>query len=239
MARQRRDELVHERRTVLRVLSDLVGGGVDEDAVLVLPDLSEEMRAWSGPDTDSSSGLPGRARVHPQFAAFEAQRMARERQGASRRPSVSVFGQVAYGSPGFDQFNDSLHEYWRAGVRVQWSPWNWNRREREIQELAVQRRIIDTHEERFADVMLRALERPLGTMEHMREALAYDDEIVALREEATEYAEARLDEQAIPASVYARVRADLQTARIARLRHRIELARARAQYLITLGVELR
>jgi hypothetical protein len=35
------------------------------------------------------------------------------------------------------------------------------------------------------------------------------------------------------------VRTDLQDARLARQRHRVELARARASYLTTLGIELR
>ena len=243
-ALQRRDRLVHDGRTALRVLARLVGRPIPETAILALPQLSEQMAAHATAGAaDPRSRLPAEARLHPQFSAFDAQRETRERQAAAveatRRPSVSLFGQLAYGSPGFDQFNDSLHEYWRAGVRVQWAPWSWNRHEREIEELALQRRIVDTHEERFRDALLRALEHPLGTIENMRAALDSDDEIVALREEAEAYARAQLEERAIPVSVYTRARTDLQDARIARLLHGIELARAQARYLITLGVELR
>jgi len=243
-AAQHRDRLVHERRTALRVLARIVGRPIAADAVLTLPQLSEQMAAHvAAGAADPRSQLPAEARLHPQFAAFDAQRATRERQAAAvearRRPSISLFGQLAYGSPGFDQFNDSLHEYWRAGVRVQWAPWSWNRHEREIEELSLQRRIVDTHEERFSDVLLRALEQPLGTIAHMRAALDSDDEIVALREEAETYARAQLEERAIPVSTYTRARTDLQDARIARLLHGIELARAQARYLITLGVELR
>jgi len=51
-------------------------------------------------------------------------------------------------------------------------------------------------------------------------------------------ARAQLDERAITASAYVDVRSKLEEARIARQRHAVELARARARYLTTLGIEL-
>ena len=158
---------------------------------------------------------------------------------ASGRPTVALFGQLSFGSPGFDQFNNDVHEYWRAGIRVQWSPWDWARDQRRVEEIQVQQQIIDTREERFSDELVRALQRPLQTMEYMQTALLSDDKIIALREQAEAHALAQFEERTISVSAYTDVRTDLQEARIARLRHRAELARAQAYYLITLGVELR
>jgi len=242
---QQRDALLSERTVALGTLSRLVGRTVDAGEVLALPDLSAQLEARPvaalAPDT--LRALPGAMRTHPRFAAFDAMRVSGDRQvdaiRVTTRPSISAYGQLALGSPGYDQFNDNLHDYWRAGIRVQWAPWNWNRRTREVQEIRIQQRLLDTQERHFSDELLRMLERPMRTMEYMRTALQSDDDIIALREEAEAHARAQFEERAISAAAYTTARTDLQEARIAHLRHRAELARAEAYYLITLGVELR
>jgi len=242
-AEQRRDALASERRVALDVLSQLTGRTVGDTDVLALPNLSNEMDGYSTDRSPVAVSLAEELRVHPQFSAFDALRATADRRAdaisASAKPAISAFGQLSYGSPGFDQFNDSLHDYWRAGVRVRWAPWTWNRRDREIQEIRVQQRVIDTQEQRFSDELLRILQRPLRTVEYMRTALQSDDAIIALREDAEQFARFQFEERAISVSAYTDARSKLQDARIAQLRHRIELARAQAQYLITLGVELR
>ncbi len=243
VARQQRDAIGNERRVALSDLSRLIGRPIDDAEVLALPDLSAQMAAQplGAVASDTISTLPLNMRTHPQFGAFEAARKSRDMQvqaiRVTARPSVSVFGQFSLGTPGFDQFNDSLHEYWRAGARVRWAPWNWDRRDREVQEVQVQQRLIDNQEQRFSDQLFRLLQRPMRVMEYLRTALGSDDEIIALREQAEEFARIQFEERAISGSAYTRARSDLQEARIARLRHRAELVRAQAQYLITLGVE--
>ena len=70
-------------------------------------------------------------------------------------------------------------------------------------------------------------------------ALASDDEIVALREQIVREATARFRESTITAAEYVDRQTDLLTARIARGLHRVELAQARADYLTTLGLQVR
>jgi outer membrane protein TolC len=244
-AEQRRDALDNERLIALGVLSQLIGRTVADAEIMALPDLDAEMEAHPAGAlaSETVTVLPPGMRTHPQFAAFEARRTSGDRRveltAATARPSVSVFGQLGYGSPGFDQFNNSLHEYWRAGVNIRWAPWTWNRRRRDVEEIRVEQRLIDNQEQRFSDEMLQALKRPLRTIEYLRTALASDEEIIALRAEAEAYAHQRFGERAISAAAYTEELTNLQEARLARVRHRAELARAQAHYLITLGVELR
>jgi outer membrane protein TolC len=241
---QQRDALSSERTVALGTLSRLVGRSVDADEVLALPDLTAELEArpMAAVSSDTLSALPPDMRIHPRFAAFDAQRISADRQAdairVTTRPSISAFGQLAYGSPGYDQFNDTLHEYWRAGLRVQWAPWNWNRRARQVEEIRVLKRGIEPRERQFSEELLRMLERPIRTMEYMRTAIESDDDIIELREAAEAHARAQFEERAISVAAYTAAVTALQEARIARLRHRTELARAQAYYLITLGVEL-
>jgi outer membrane protein TolC len=75
-------------------------------------------------------------------------------------------------------------------------------------------------------------------MEHLHAALDVDERIVLLREQVERQARAQLEERAITAADYVTVRTDLDDARVARLRHQIELAQAQAGYLTTLGIRL-
>jgi outer membrane protein TolC len=229
-AGQQRAELAADRRAALAVLSRLAGREIGEGDVLALPELGGRM---------GTDGAPG---AHPQFAVFaaERERLSREEElvHARTRPQVTAFGQLAYGRPGPAQFREDLHGWWIGGVRVHWQPWDWGAAGREREVLQVQRQIVDTDEAAFGERLRREVQDELQAVERLRAALADDDRIVALREQVERQARAQLDERAVTPAVYVDARTDLQEARIARRRHRAELARAQARYLTTLGIEL-
>jgi outer membrane protein TolC len=118
-AEQQRDEFAAERRASLAVLEELTGRAISDEDVLSLPELANE----------PGDAAPAEVRAHPQYAVFAARRESLDRQAAviraRSRPQASAFGKLAYGRPGLQQFSDELHEYWLAGVRVQWSAWDW------------------------------------------------------------------------------------------------------------------
>jgi outer membrane protein TolC len=227
---QQRTELAADRRAALAILARLTGREVGEGDVLALPELAGRL------DGEGTAG------AHPQYAVFAAERERLAREAglvrARTQPQVSAFGQLAYGRPGLAQFRENLHEYWIGGVRVRWTPWDWGAAGRERQVLQVQRQMVDTEEAAFTDRLLREVQDELQAVGRLREALAADDRIVALREQVERQARAQLEEHAITAAAYVDVRTDLQEARITRQRHRVELARAQARYLTTLGREL-
>lgn len=230
-ATQQRDELAADRAAALARLSELTGREVGGADVLALPELARQVeRAAAG------------AGAHPRYAVFAARRAALERQeaviGTQTRPRATAFGRVAYGRPGLQQFTDRLHEYWIAGVRVRWTPWDHGASRREREALRIQRAIVDTEEAAFTAALGREVERPLAAIDRLRGTLETDDRIIVLREQIVRQARAQLAERAITAAAYVDALTDLEAARLARLRHRVELARARADYLGILGVEL-
>jgi outer membrane protein TolC len=251
-ARQQVDALEAERGAALTVLGRLTGRALGPSDVLSLPELAEGVAAVPGPFAPAAaarapehSARPkpvAEARLHPRYDVFATQRSRLRRQSeavrAERRPRLSAFGQLSWGSPGFRQFDRSPHEYWRAGVQLEWRPWDWGTRAREREALEAQRDVVATEEDAFTERLLRAVQRPLRAMARARAALATDDEIIGLREQVERQARAQLAERAIPPSRYTDARTDLMEARVARIRHRVELAQAQAEYLLVLGVEL-
>jgi outer membrane protein TolC len=129
--------------------------------------------------------------------------------------------------------------YWLGGVQVQWSPFDWGRSARQRQTLALERDVVDTEAESFRDALERETVEQLATIDRLERALATDDEIVALRTEIVREAAARFRESVVTSAEYVDKQTDLLAARIARARHRVELAQARAGYLTTLGLEVR
>ena len=229
-AAQQRAELAADRRAALAVLAQLTGRDVGEGDVLALPALEGRMAAGQV------------AGVHPQYAVFaaERERLAREESlvRARARPQVAAFGQLAYGRPGPAQFREDLHEWWMGGVRVRWQPWDWGVAGRDRDVLRVQRQIVDTEEAAFTDRLRREVQDELAAFDRLRDALATDERVVALREQVERQARVQLEERVITPAVYVDARTDLQEARLSRQRHRVELARAMARYLTTLGREL-
>lgn len=239
-AEQQRAELAADRRASINTLEELTGREIGDGDALSLPGLADEVARVR---STANGGIAAAPATHPQYAVFAAQRGRMEREAAllraRLRPQASAFGKLAYGRPGYQQFTRELHDYWIAGVRFQWAPWDWGTNRRELEALRIQRQVVDTEEAAFAARLQRQVQQPLQAMQRLQTALEVDDRIVALREQVARQARAQFAERAITASAYVDALTDVQEARVARLRHRVELERARAQYLTTLGVELR
>lgn len=231
-ARQRRDALESERLTSLDLLSDLTGRTIRASTVLPLPELARDV-----------AQLDPTARAHPQFDVFAAQRATLDQQvsmiEARNGLKAAVFGQYALGTPGPRQFEEDPYGYWRAGLRLEWRPFDWDVAEREAEVTRVTSRIVDTREEAFAASLQRAVRKPLREMDRLRAAMDTDNEIIELREQVEARSRVQLNEGAIPASEWARARNDLLDAHVARAAHQIELVLAQAEYLTILGTEIR
>jgi outer membrane protein TolC len=239
-AMEDRAEVAAGRRAALGRLSVLTGTAVSEQDVLALPRLADEVEGLRAAAGGAAPLIP---RARPEYAVFAARRERLERDGAvvaaRLRPQVSAFAQLAVGRPGFAQFEREIHDYWLAGVRMRWAPWTWGTNDRERALLGVQRQIVDTEEAAFTARLQRQVQDELAEMARLEAALETDERIIALREQVERQARAQFEERVITAAAYVDARTDVQGARLARQRHRVELARARASYLTTLGIELR
>jgi outer membrane protein TolC len=241
-ARQRLAELGADRRAALSALANLTGETIGEETYLPAPRLEAEVaairREAARTQDESESGL----RWHPAFDAFRrtSERLAREADlaGRERLPRVVAFGEAGYGRPGLNQFGDAWDTFWLGGVRLEWTPWTWDRVGRDQALLEVRREAVETEQEAFASALERAVADQVADLTRLREAIAADEQIVRLRERVERQEARRFEEGVITAADYVDARTDLLQARLARRLHRIELAEAQALYLTTLGVPI-
>ncbi|MBA3346211.1 MAG: TolC family protein [Gemmatimonadales bacterium] len=232
-----RDEARASRRASLAILSDLAGQPIDTTAVLVLPTDEPERMQRPGP-----SNLPA-LRLRPEFERF---RQARLRLGqeavlatTENSPRLSAFGQAGIGLPGLDQFRTTSDAFWQAGVRLEWRPWTWRSAGRTAAALRLQQQVLETEEQALARSLTRAVAADLEEIARLQAALGEDERVVELRAEVERQARVQHDEGAITTADYVETRTDVLEARLTLQRHRVELARARAAYRTTLGLEPR
>jgi outer membrane protein TolC len=228
------DEARASRRASLAVLADLVGRPVDTTAVLVLP--AGEPEREQPIDLAAAAAL----RRRPEFEQLRRSRERLDREiaytTAENRPRIYAFGQAGVGLPGLDQFRTSSDAFWQAGVRVQWRPWTWRSAGRRAAALRHQQEIVGTEEASLGRSLARAVATDREDIDRLRDALASDERVVALRTEVERQSQAQYDEGAITTPEYVEARTDVLEARLTLERHRVELAQARARYLTTLGL---
>jgi outer membrane protein TolC len=239
VAEQLRAELARRearsmREASLAVLGRLTGRPIADDAVLLLPALSAAVARAA------AEGRPEALRARPEFAQFDRTRQRLDREVAltrlENRPRLVAFGQAGLGRPGLNQFLTQTDEFWQAGVRLEWRPWTWRSADRSAQVLQLQQRVVTTEERALGEQLARAVESDLSEMRRLREAIATDARIVALRGEIERQADAQFSEGILTAADYVETRTDVLEARLSQQRHLAELAQAEARYLTTLGL---
>jgi outer membrane protein TolC len=229
------EEVETGRAVALRVLGDLTGRDLDARTALAAPELEAPVRA-------ARSAMDS-LRQRPEYAQFTATRelvAARASSlGAQERPRVSAFGRTGYGRPGLNQLAREFDSYWLAGVQLEWMPFDWGTVRREREALALQRQLLVTEERAFAERITRTVMADLATADRLARAVEADDAIVALRERVLAETRLRYAEGVITAAEFVDRETDLNTARLTRATHRVELAQARARFLTTVGLEVR
>jgi len=229
------EEVESGRAVALALLADLTGRTVPPTAALAAPELQGPVRA-------ARAALDS-LRRRPEYAQFTATRetiVARESAvAAGERFRVSAFGRTGYGRPGLNQLAREFDSYWLAGVQFEWSPFDWGMVRREREALALQRQVVSAEERAFVERIQRAVIGDLATIDRLERTVVSDDAIVALRERVLAETRLRYAEGVVTVAEFVDRETDLDTARLARATHRVELAQARARFLTTVGLEVR
>lgn len=239
-AGQRREELASSRRAALEVLGRLTAGRIVDSADLVVPELDapfDSVRAAL------ASGLPGVAAGHPRVQALRSAgvRAGEEADLAGRGsyPRLAAFGEVGAGDPGLNLVNeDGWDAFWRAGLRFEWTPWDWGAVDQARQLFALERRTLSSEADAVEDLLERAAVRDIEDVARLDAAIRTDARIIELREQVERQARRQYEEGVLPAAHYVDRRTDLHVARVALRLHRLQRVEAEARVLTILGIDL-
>ena len=235
MVMRRRAEATTQRQAAIAVLSRLTDTTLASTIHLTAPTLSTIVETIA-------TGAIDTLRARPEFAQLRATQRRLEQEAmlaaVENRPTVSAFAEGGVGRPGLNQFDADPAAYWQGGVRVTWRPWTWGSAERSAGALRAQADVVAADALALAARLTRAVEADLAMIRHLRDGFADDARLIALRAEIERAARAELDEGIITAARYVEARTDLAEARLAERRHRVELVRAEAAFLTTLGITI-
>lgn len=246
-ARQRLREAESERRAALDRLSLLLDREVATGTVLSVPELAplaDSLRrslpaAGPGAGNDGAA-VPWSRRPEWQRLARLGERLRAEAAlaEAETRPRASAFLEGAYGRPGLDFFDDSFSPYATAGVRVEWSFFDWGGSDAEARARRLRAEMARAEQEALGEALRRRAASALRRIDWLRDALASDDSLVALQEQRRRTALRQLQEGVLLPTEYIERRTDVFEARLRRRQHRVQLAESRARLLRILGRRL-
>lgn len=170
----------------------------------------------------------------PELRLMDAQMallQAREQMvDVSLAPRVALFAQGYYGYPGLNMFENMVSHRWTLngimGVRMNWNISSLYTSKTSRRQLQNARDNVMLQREVFAFNSRLQAEQESAEVRRIREAIADDDRIVALRSRVREAAEVRLQEGMIDTHDLLGKISDETSAKIARSTHQIELVKA-------------
>ncbi len=225
-ARQDSVDIASNIRSGYRVLSQLIGQEVTSKTTLKDPNVEPIL-------TDS---LP---HYRPEFDLFESHRRALDHQKELAQtniwPSLSAFGTVAYGRPGFNVFDDNLHGYYIVGLRLKWNFWNARNSGFQRQIYNLQEKSVIEEERAFERQLRSRLSKIHEQINSLENQLQRDREIIDLRKKVVAEKSSQMKNGAATATEYITELTKATQAELSMMMRQIKLKQAKTEYQLTLG----
>ncbi|WP_291861092.1 TolC family protein [Marinilabilia sp.] len=142
----------------------------------------------------------------PEYSLFALQKKRLEQmtelQQRNRWPVLAAFGQGGYGNPGYNMLKDEFDTFYMMGLRLKWTPWDWNETKRAKKVMENQMRLVDIEEETFRVNQYRAVNQLDGELSRFQQLIELDRKIVELRQGIEENSALLLKNGSITTSEY-------------------------------------
>lgn len=212
------------RTAAYKVLSLLTGREISENTRLQLPAAMQE----------KSNELN-----RPELQLFRLQSDVLQQQskltGTRALPKISAFAQGGYGRPGLNMLENKFDFYYLAGLRLNWTLWNWRYNRTEHAIIHEQEKHIQTQSEAFALNTRVQLQQQSSEITNLTGAIEKDKEIVELRTKVKDVSAAQLDNGVLTVHDYLTdLNAETQAV-ITQKTHEIQLVYATLYYQVIKG----
>ncbi|MBP9875141.1 MAG: TolC family protein, partial [Haliscomenobacter sp.] len=217
----------YDIRAMFRILEALTGERYDDQAELLIPDLSAFQ--WQ-------TGLE-----RPELRLFQLQQdqtlTAEQLLEARRKPKAGAFLQTGVGYPNpLNFFEDQLSPFAVAGVQLSWKILDWEQTRRDRELLQVQRALIETQKAHFVQ-QLNLLDGKYQEDAAGLEALIRSQEAIAQRQERIRMeSAAQLEQGTLSATDYlSELNAELQT-QLQLETYRLQIQQLKVDFLTLKGL---
>lgn len=223
---QQQLEVGIQKQAFIEILGELLSRELSEDIVLEMP----------GQAIPSAAVEP----LRPELRLFEMQQSLLENNKdlitSTWMPRFSGFGQLGYGNPGLNFLEDQWSPYYIFGARLSWKLWNWNQNKKDKQVLGIQQSMVEKERETFDKNLDISLAQSRADVQKYERLMEKDLEVIRLRENIAKTASSQFDNGVITSSDYVSRLNEKTQAKLDLEVHRVKLARARVDYLTSLGI---
>ncbi len=210
-AGQQRIQMESGLDSYLRILSVLIGQQVDNETVLEKPAV----------DLLLSNSIN-----RPEIKLFEAQENLLNSQksalNAKNMPVIGAFAQGGYGKPALNMFQNKFNPYFIGGVSLSWNFGSLYTFKNEKKSIEQQKIAIDSQRETFLHNLNMQLPQQQNEIEKYRRTMLDDNEIISLRTQIKNAAEAKVENGTMTVSDLLQEINALEIARQARSLHEIQ-----------------
>ena len=222
--KQQLSEIQFDKKRLFENLSSLTFTIVPETSILQKPILI----------TNESSQ---NNRPELQYFDFQNQQIEASKAVISKNnsPKISAFGTAGYGNPGLNMIDNSFQPILMLGLRANWNVFDWNKSKAAKDALSVSADIVATEKETFLLNNSLQLQEMNSEIKKTEEIIITDTEIIGLREYVEKSANSQLQNGVITTSEYLVEFTNLYEAKTNQKLHEIQLALAKANYLVNKG----
>jgi outer membrane protein TolC len=154
---------------------------------------------------------------------------------AKNRPRTSLFVQGGYGKPGLNVLKNEFDFFYIGGIRLNWALGNLYTTKKERELLQVNQRMVDVQKEMFMLNTNTQLKQQQAELDKLQQLIQSDDQIIGIRKQVKEAAQAQLSNGVITANDYLKEVNAEDLANQSRIAHQLQLLQAQITYRTILG----
>lgn len=218
-------ELDATKKGMVQTLELFINKSLPDDVVFVTPDTTQV-------NFENNISRPEIKLYTDQSNLFEQQKKLIQ---SKNLPRASLFFEGGYGRPGLDMLKNEFDFFYIGGIRLNWSLSGLYTRKRENQLVDINKRTVDIQKETFLLNTKAQLKQQQSDIEKLKQLIASDNDIIALRAQVTNAAKAQLQNGVISANDFLKEVNDENQARQSLITHKIQLLQAQINYQTILG----
>lgn len=212
-------EIDQSSKSITSTLSSLIGKEITSNTELQTPEIISNL------STDF---------LRPETELFKLQKIKIEayKQVIAKKdnPKLVGFATGGYGNPGLNMFDNSFQTYYLAGIKLSWNIFDWNSSKKEQKSLQINNDIIDNQQQIFNLNTSIELDQQLSEINKISSFIKSDVEIIELRKQILDTADAQLKNGVITSSAYITELTNLYEAENNLSTHKIQLLLAQVNY---------
>ncbi len=218
-------ELSMDRLAGIRMLSELTGIPLDEKSGFIMPAITVPALNYEN------------KRIEFELYSIQRERVDLLKNMVTTKwnPKLWAFGQFGVGIPGYNFLSTDVAPMFMIGAKLTWNPWNWNANKNEKKIYGIQGDILKNQQESFDKTLRVTTNKNMTDITKLTGLLTKDAELVVLRAGITKTASSQLSNGVITSSDYILRVNDETQARMGMEIHKIQLIKAKINYLFNIG----